>query len=476
MRAVDRFMDTFGTCNMDFKGGYNVSLLGRPSSSVHPVPEPKSLCVPLVSDRFSFSELCVADKDRVTQGETLATDPANFSVPLLAPRGGRVTLDTTAGHVTLTDLDEPESVSPRSETDLEHVAATSSSVESRHVKTGELLKKGAWQKIYDAHSSAVPDPDLDPRAVIVSTVSAEPFRCRGDVLLRQGLNDFLRGLEHIQSLLEYQQIYVAMPPSQSELAKKLLDMLRGHAFVKVVFVDITYPYYNFNVLARALGFKPDAEQPVWAMGVDGVLAVDLVLNSTKAAVDRIVSLGGPGVVDPCHLKVMTGYPLDQLFESRLSVENPRVVNGGVLRGSTVPTDQFGIDAECDGFTVLNGTVEREMLGFMRPGFDRRSYSKCFGSLLRDEFAERLTVALRGERRACVSCGECVSVCPAGIMPNLIHKYIFQDEIEEAESARIDLCIRCGLCSYVCPSKIDLLEQIIDTQTALDELHAEETVS
>jgi Na+-translocating ferredoxin:NAD+ oxidoreductase RnfC subunit len=73
----------------------------------------------------------------------------------------------------------------------------------------------------------------------------------------------------------------------------------------------------------------------------------------------------------------------------------------------------------------------------------------------------------------VACGACQRVCPAGIWPHLIHKYLYEESLEEAEAARIDLCVECGLCSYVCPSKIELLEQFLAAKQAIrEELAAE----
>jgi Na+-transporting NADH:ubiquinone oxidoreductase subunit A len=129
-------------------------------------------------------------------------------------------------------------------------------------------------------------------------------------------------------------------------------------------------------------------------------------------------------------------------------------------------DALGIDTECRGLTVLPELQEREFLGFIRPGWDRSSYAACYLSSLRDKFRERLSTGLHGEGRPCISCNFCEDVCPAGITPHLIHKYLYRDLIEEAEQARVDLCIECGLCSYVCPSKIDLRSQIIDSKVLI----------
>ena len=127
----------------------------------------------------------------------------------------------------------------------------------------------------------------------------------------------------------------------------------------------------------------------------------------------------------------------------------KVINGGILTGQPTDAKTLGLDTECRGITVLPEPGDREFLGFARPGWGRRSYSKCFLSSLRGKFSERLTTTMRGEDRPCISCNFCEEVCPAGIMPHLIHKYLYRDLIEEADQARVDLCVECGLCSFVC---------------------------
>jgi Na(+)-translocating NADH:ubiquinone oxidoreductase A subunit len=155
---------------------------------------------------------------------------------------------------------------------------------------------------------------------------------------------------------------------------------------------------------------------------------------------------------------MPGYPIQAIRDMYLPGSASRVINGGMFTGETIGAETLGLDAECRGITILPELQEREFLGFTRPGWDRRSYSGCYLSSLRKRFNERLTTAVRGELRPCISCNFCEEVCPADIMPYLLHKYLYKGLLDEAHEARVDLCVRCGLCSFVCPSKIELREQ------------------
>lgn len=454
---------------MKLRGGYDIMLAGRPDDKVLVLPESDVLYLPLRSSRFEFTDVRVVEGEHVRPGHVLAKDPGNYSVPLLAPRGGTVRL-TEPGHIVLEDvaMEDEEPYHPRQ--DEPHA---SQEMGSAGMKRYKLLSLGAWQFLYDAHDKSLPDPFGTPRAVIISTLNLEPFAARGDVQLHKRLSSFVRGLELLQALLEYQPIYLVLPDIKSKFAREVRESIRGYAWARLIQVPLQYPFDDFAVLARHLGLKHDPDQPVWAMRTEGVLAIDRALTLTRACTVRIASLAGPAVTSPVHLKIVPGYPLKNITEGRVGDGPLRVINGGVLTGLTAQVEQLGLDVETTGLTVLAEQTEREMLGFVRPGLTRRSYSRCFLSSFRGGFTERLTTALRGELRPCVACGACEQVCPAGLMPYLIHKLLHQDELEQAERAGVDLCVGCGLCSFVCPSKIELREQFAEgVETIQRELHTD----
>jgi len=445
-----------------FRGGYNIQLKGKPAGTVTAMPEPHVLYLPLHSARFKFTDIKVTNGQKVSEGDTLATDPDNYAVPLLAPRAGVVRLTDVENHIVLEDTARLAEHADIAEKEMLHVERQ---MGESGIKRYKLLSLGAWQFFYDAFTGKLPDPLGTPQAIIVSTLSLEPFLTRGDVQIHKRLLNFTRGLEHLQSLLEYQPIYLIMPSISSEFASLIRNQIRGYASVKMLEVPLKYPYDHFAILARKLNFK-SSEGPVWAVRTEGVLAVDRALTLTKPCTVRIVSMGGIGVNMPTHMKVMPGYPIQKIKDKYVFEPTARIINGGVLTGKIVPTDMLGIDTECRGITVLRELEEREFFGFIRPGWSRSSYANCFLSSLRKKFSEEFTTGLRGELRPCISCNYCEEVCPAGIMPYLIHKYLYADMIEEVEQARVDLCVECGLCTYVCPSKIDLGTQLIDAKALI----------
>ena len=89
------------------------------------------------------------------------------------------------------------------------------------------------------------------------------------------------------------------------------------------------------------------------------------------------------------------------------------------------------------------------------------------SLLRAADSE-ITNSLRGELRTCIACGICELICPAGLFPNLIHRHLYANDIDDDEKLSVDLCVDCNLCTYICPSKIELQRQFHEAKLQLEE--------
>ncbi|MDY0166781.1 MAG: 4Fe-4S dicluster domain-containing protein [Thermoguttaceae bacterium] len=446
------------------RGGYNIRMTGRPAGRVDVPAEPELLLLPQRSRRLRFNQVLVKNGQKVRCGDVLAIDSAHFGVPLLSPRDGTIRLRVHRGHIAI----ESPAVAPP------QVPPTETDDRSQDSRRKALVDLGAWPFLSDVHTDAVPDPAQPADAAIVAVTRLEPFAGpRGDVLLGQSFDDFLRGLDLLVTLVQ-ETVYVAVPGVRGKLAKRLRETLSGKPRIRAVNIPLRYPMDHFSVLARALGVAPQRGRSIWGLRAEGVLAIDQALTSRQPLLERLIAIGGPGAAEPVHLRVPLGYPLDALLAGRVIGQPQRVIDGGILNGEATGPRQLGIGVETTGLTVLPEPTRRELFGFVRTGLDRISYSNCFLSVLRPRYDEPLTTAMRGEHRPCIGCGFCEEVCPAGIMPHWIHKLAYQDALEEIDRSGSHLCVACGLCSYVCPSKLDLRQEILDANEAIRrDLHAAE---
>ena len=60
--------------------------------------------------------------------------------------------------------------------------------------------------------------------------------------------------------------------------------------------------------------------------------------------------------------------------------------------------------------------------------------------------------------ACLHCGRCTTVCPAGLLPQLMAEAAEDKNWERFEKKLYGLeCVACGSCTYICPAKRPLTQ-------------------
>ena len=139
-------------------------------------------------------------------------------------------------------------------------------------------------------------------------------------------------------------------------------------------------------------------------------------------IERIVTVSGDIVLEPKNLLVPIGTSFNELMEACGLAENPyKVLNGGPMMGAaqydlSVPTIKA-----CNAITVLG-------------------------------HSNRFTV----EQSACIRCGKCIDACPMKLMPVLMYKSLYTNDVEEMKEQNIMDCIECGCCAFTCPASVPLV--------------------
>jgi electron transport complex protein RnfC len=60
---------------------------------------------------------------------------------------------------------------------------------------------------------------------------------------------------------------------------------------------------------------------------------------------------------------------------------------------------------------------------------------------------------------CMSCGNCVNVCPVFLDVNLLCRFAEFSLFDKCQEMLVQACIECGLCAYHCPSGRALVQLI-----------------
>jgi electron transport complex protein RnfC len=152
----------------------------------------------------------------------------------------------------------------------------------------------------------------------------------------------------------------------------------------------------------------------------------MLLN--RPLTERWITLTGQGIHTPHNLWVRIGTPVADLVQ-HCGGYRPganRLVMGGSMMGYPLLSDQVPIikSSYCIWVAGVNETTDLE------------------------------------REHACIRCGACVEVCPAGLMPQELYRNVKSSDWSQANALKLEACIDCGCCNAVCPSHIPLVQHFM----------------
>lgn len=451
---------------MKLCGGYGFKIAGRPVQEVSDVPVPETIEIDLQQSGLVY-HAAVMDGSTVAFGEPLAwADLPGGKTALPAPVSGTVTFQKArkglcAKYIIQVTDPQPapafESIAPEQ--------ANAGTIRSR------LAESGIWPLLHSSASNGIPPMDGPaPKRILVVCLKTEPFRANGQTVFQQYRTRFLDGLRYLPQLLDQDgMIHLVVSGRKDPFIQDLCRETGPQSQIRIETIPDRYPAEDPQVLSAGLRRQYQqigSEEDIWALDDQALAALGACMADGLPLHERMVALGGPAMSQPRHVRVRIGTPLDKLIVPVDRDDEVLILRGGLMKGVPVKTSE-AVFCNDDAFFALPRTHQKEFLGFINPGFNRVSILPCFFSWLTGASDSHVSASLRGERRACIACGLCEEVCPVGLLPQVLHRYLYRDALDEAERTGLERCIGCGLCSYVCPSKIELRHQFSEAKTRLE---------
>jgi Na+-transporting NADH:ubiquinone oxidoreductase subunit A len=430
------------------KKGYSLKIAGAPSAALDVLPSPARVAAVPSQLPFVKPRLKVKEGDAVALGDVLFEDKRNPEVKFLSPGGGRVAAvnfgERRVIREIVIDLDsEEDQVAFETLTDAELKSV------QRERLVEMLLKGGLWPMLRVLPFRDMPKPDALPPAVYVQMGSTEPFQPQPAVFLQENEARLRFGLAVLNRLAEG-RVFVAAAAADTEILKTFADVVT-HTYAG------NYPAHDPGVLVYRTRRQPAANRS-WYIDAQDLLLLAELLQTGRYPTARTVVLAGSQAESPQHFKTRLGVPLADLAAGRTRPGDTRFVSGGILTGHAATAEGYLGLLEKALHLLPEGHQKGAFLGFVRPGFQRPSYSRTFLSALNPADLT-MDCNRNGGLRACIACNYCPDVCPVEILPQLTYKSILAEEVEEYLAHGLLDCVECGLCSYVCPSKIELLETL-----------------
>ena len=267
------------------------------------------------------------------------------------------------------------------------------------------------------------DTDKKIKYLIVDGAECEVYASADGALMMNYAEEILEGIDAIMEIMGIEKAYIAINERNEGIIKKILKYIYTYPNIKVYSLPDAYPNgYERYLVSEILGLTYDRlpiEVGVINENVSTIYAIYEMLKYHKPLTERIVTLAGEGVKNPCNYKLKIGTNLSELLmktNNFKKIKNPILIAGGAMMGKSIASDDFIITKDVNCVLLLEENQDKVY--------------------------------------PCIKCGKCSEVCPVGIIPSKI-----LDDPKRALDFKINKCVSCGLCSYVCPSKIEVRDEI-----------------
>ena len=286
---------------------------------------------------------------------------------------------------------------------------------------------------FPTHVKLCPPKEFTIDTLIINAVECEPYLTADHRLMLEHPDEIIIGVKIILKVLGVDRAVIgieANKPDAIELMKSKISMVSG---IEVMPLQMKYPQGGEKQLIEAVTGRQVPPPPALpasvgcvVQNVGTVFAVYEAVMKNKPLFERIVTVTGKSVKNPCNLKVRMGTPVSQLLEYAGGIpdDTGKLISGGPMMGRPLLDETA---------PVVKGTS---------------------GVLLIPE-----KDAARREERTCIRCAKCVQACPMGLEPYLLATASEKSDWECAEENWIMSCIECGCCQSTCPSRRPLLDWV-----------------
>jgi electron transport complex protein RnfC len=268
--------------------------------------------------------------------------------------------------------------------------------------------------------------------LIINAVECEPYLTADHVVMLEKAEETMIGIQILMKALSAEKAMIGIENNKPDAIAHMTKIAQNYPNIEVYGLKVKYPQGAEKQLIKALTGRevPSGKLPIEVgcvvNNVGTAYAVYEAVQKNKPLIDRVVTVTGKSVKNPCNLMVRIGTPSSILIEKAggLPEDTGKVISGGPMMGKALNSLEVPVVKGTSGILIMN----------------QKEANRC-------------------ESQSCIRCGKCTTVCPMGLEPYILQLFSEQRNFEEAEQYHIMDCIECGSCQYTCPSHRALLDYV-----------------
>ncbi len=395
------------------------------NSASQPLPLPKLVRIPMSMHIGAPCIPLVKPRDTVTVGQKIGDTDAFMAAPIHSGVSGivksvsvyRMSNGRTCPMVEI-ETDGEQTVCP----EVKPPIVTDKNSFLAAVRESGLVGMGGAS--FPTHVKLAPKQKVD--TLVINAAECEPYITSDYRQMVEAPEEVIDGICQVMRWLEIPKAIIGIETNKPEAIRILKE--KAAANIEIAALPTTYPQgaekvLIYNTLGRVVmeGQLP-ADQGVIVMNVSSVAFLSRYLKTGMPMVQRMVTVDGDIVGNPCNVVVPMGTPVqDVLAFAQCDIERAKkLLYGGPMMG-------VAICDTADPILKANNAI----LAFEK--FDAPKAS------------------------ACIHCGRCIAACPLRLMPTEIAKAYRQKDADTLGKLKVTLCMNCGCCTYACPAKRPVAE-------------------
>ncbi len=312
-------------------------------------------------------------------------------------------------------------------------------VKELDIEPREIIKKvtdaglvGLGGATFPTHVKLLPPSDSTPEVIVINAVECEPYLTSDHQLMLEKADEIVVGVRLLMKAVSVEKAIIGIENNKPDAIIRMREAIGDDSSIVVEALKVQYPQGGEKQLIDAClkrqvasGALPISTGAI-VQNVGTAFAVYEAVQKNKPLIERVVTVTGKSVANPCNVLARVGTPITMLIEKAggLPEDTGKVVSGGPMMGKAMPRIDSMVTKGCSGILVIADYETR-----------------------------------RKEMTDCIRCAKCLNVCPMGLDPTRIMRMSELGMFEELESEKVMDCIECGSCSYICPSNRTLLDYI-----------------
>lgn len=391
------------------------------------LPLPELVRIPMSMHIGAPCAPVVKPRDTVQVGQKIGDTDAFMAVPIHSGVSGTVKAITTyrmsnGRTCPMVEIatDGQQTVCP----DVKPPEVTDKASFLKAIRESGLVGMGGAS--FPTHVKLAPKQKVDTLAI--NAAECEPYITSDYRQMVEAPDEVLDGVLQVMRWLEIPKAVIGIEANKPEAIRILTEKAASHPEIRVETLPTTYPQgaekvLIYNTLGRIVGEgQLPADQGVIVMNVSSVAFVSRYLKTGMPLVERMLTVDGDVIGNPCNVVVPMGTPVrDVLAFAQCDLGRAKkLLYGGPMMGICIP------DVADPILKANNAILAFEKILDTKPS-------------------------------ACIHCGRCLEACPLRLMPTEIAKAFRQKDSEALGAHKVTLCMNCGCCTYACPAKRPVAE-------------------